>query len=147
MTEEVCTIGFAKKSLKGFVELLQINHVRHLIDTRLNNTSQLAGFAKRDDLQYVMKLVDIKYSHQLQLAPESQMLEDYKKKRINWSEYEEQYLTLLKKRKVEQEIEKLLGDGKPCFLCSEDKPHYCHRRLLVEYLQDFQRDIKVIHLT
>lgn len=146
MTNTLATIGSNKKSLKKFVELLHSQDVHHLIDTRLNNTSQLSGFAKKDDLQYVMHLVGIKYSHNLQLAPEGQMLEDFKKKKITWNDYEKQYLHLLEKRRVENEIESLFSDGVPCFLCSEDKPHHCHRRLLVEYLQQSRNDIKIVHL-
>lgn len=147
MTFGVTTIGFSKKPLKKFVDLLDSQGVKHLIDTRLNNTSQLSGFAKKDDLMYIMKLVGIKYSHNLQLAPEGQMLDDYKKKRISWDEYEKKYIGLLEKRGIEKQIDDLLADGKPCFLCSEDKPHHCHRRLLVEYLQNFRKDIEVVHLT
>lgn len=146
MTVEICTIGFSKKPLRKFVDLLQRENVKHLIDTRLNNTSQLAGFAKRDDLEYILQLVGVKYSHFLDLAPEEQMLNDFKKKRIGWEEYEKKYLNLLQKRKVEKDLDRILEDGKPCFLCSEDKPHHCHRRLLAEYLQQFQGDIRTIHL-
>lgn len=143
---DVCTIGFSKKSLKRFVALLQEQNVKHLIDTRLNNTSQLSGFAKKDDLSYVMDLVGIKYSHKLNLAPDKTILDDFKKKKITWEEYEYKYFSLLKKRKIEKDVEELLGDGKPCFLCSEDKPHHCHRRLLVEYLKEHNRDINAFHL-
>ncbi|MGP3788198.1 DUF488 domain-containing protein [Paenibacillus sp. 1A_MP2] len=146
MTKTLVTIGFSKKSLKRFVELLKSQEVLHLIDTRLNNTSQLSGFAKKDDLMYIMSLVGIKYSHNLHLAPERQMLEAFKKKRISWNEYEKQYVELLEKRQVGNGIGKLFSDGVPCFLCSEDKPHHCHRRLLVEYLQQFRNDIKIVHL-
>lgn len=146
MTVEICTIGFSKKPLRKFVDLLQRENVKHLIDTRLNNTSQLAGFAKKDDLDYILQLVGVKYSHFLDLAPEEQMLDDFKKKRIGWGEYEKRYLDLLQKRRVEKDLDRILGDGKPCFLCSEDKPHHCHRRLLAEYLQQFQEDIRTIHL-
>lgn len=120
--------------------------MKHLIDTRLNNTSQLAGFAKKEDLDYISQLVGIKYNHFLNLAPEAEMLEDFKKKRIPWDEYEKRYLDLLYKRKIENDLDSFLQDGKPCFLCSEDKPHHCHRRLLVEYLQQYNGDIQIIHL-
>jgi uncharacterized protein (DUF488 family) len=146
MTVDVCTIGFSKKSLKKFVGLLQTHNVKHVIDTRLNNTSQLAGFAKKDDLAYIMQLVDIQYSHALEFAPEEQMLDEYKKKRMSWPEYEKRYLDLLEKRKVEREVDRILEAGTPCFLCSEDKPHQCHRRLLVEYLREFRGSIQPIHL-
>lgn len=144
---ELCTIGFSKKSLKKFVVLLKNQGVEHLIDTRLNNTSQLSGFAKKDDLAYVMDLVGIKYSHELDLAPEQDMLDAFKKKQINWSEYEKRYLSLLEKRRIERQVDDLLAGGKPCFLCSEDKPHHCHRRLLVEYLsQQAQSKFSIVHL-
>ncbi|MEK4106990.1 DUF488 domain-containing protein [Paenibacillus sp. FSL R10-2791] len=146
MVVETCTIGFAKKTLKKFIGLLQEENVKHLIDTRLNNTSQLAGFAKKEDLDYISQLVGIKYNHFLNLAPEAEMLEDFKKKRIPWDEYEKRYLDLLYKRKIENDLDSFLQDGKPCFLCSEDKPHHCHRRLLVEYLQQYNGDIQIIHL-
>lgn len=147
MTNNLTTIGFSKKHLRKFVDLLQSQAVAHLIDTRLNNTSQLSGYAKKDDLMYIMSLVDIKYTHNFLLAPEGQMLDDYRKKRIGWGEYEKQYIGLLEKRKVENDIDELFAYGVPCFLCSEDKPHHCHRRLLAEYLQQFRDDIKIIHLT
>lgn len=145
--EELCTIGFAKKPLKRFVQLLQLQGVEHLIDTRLNNTSQLAGYAKKDDLAYVMGLVGVKYSHHLELAPEQKMLDDYKKKKITWAHYEDQYLNLLARRQVDHQLKELMIGGKPCFLCSEDKPHFCHRRLLVEYLNS-QSGLKyeIVHL-
>ncbi|UOK65301.1 DUF488 domain-containing protein [Paenibacillus sp. OVF10] len=145
--QTMTTIGFSKKSLKRFVSLLQSQEVEHLIDTRLNNTSQLSGFAKKDDLDYIMQLIGVKYSHNLLLAPEGGTLEDFKKKRINWEEYEKRYLGLLEKRGVEKHIDDLFANGKVCFLCSEDKPHHCHRRLLVEYLQEFEKGFKIVHLT
>ncbi len=68
MNHEICTIGFSKKTLKSFVELLKKSNVNRLVDTRLNNTSQLSGFAKKNDLEYVMSLVGISYTHDLALV-------------------------------------------------------------------------------
>lgn len=147
MNTTVCTIGFAKKSLQKFVELLHQQEVKHLIDTRLNNTSQLSGYSKRDDLNYVMDLVGVQYTHALQLAPEEQMLKDYKKKLISWDEYEKNYLGLLEKRKIEKCVDEYFSQGRVCFLCSEEKPHHCHRRLLAEYLKETTNvDMKIVHL-
>lgn len=146
MANQICTIGFSKKSLKYFVNLLQKNKVTKLVDTRLNNTSQLSGFAKKDDLHYVMNLIGIQYEHDLTLAPTANILEDYKKKRIDWPEYEKKYLDLLYSRKTELKIDEIIGDSTPCFLCSEDKPHHCHRRLLVEYLKQYNKEIEIVHL-
>ena len=135
MSEIICTIGFAKKSLRTFVQLLKDAKVTKLIDTRLNNTSQLAGFAKKDDLAYILELVGIKYVHDPLLAPTDSILKGYKKKEITWPQYEELYLQLLKDRNILNKVTNQLTDEVACFLCSEDKPEHCHRRLLVEYIQ------------
>lgn len=146
MSKNVYTIGFSKKNLQQFVELLKGADVTHLIDTRLNNTSQLAGYAKKNDLEYVLSLVGIKYSHELSLAPTADILSNYKKQRIPWEEYEKQYIELLIERKIENHIETILTDEVVCFMCSEDEPHFCHRRLLVEYLSRHREGISIIHL-
>ncbi|MFI2858627.1 DUF488 family protein [Paenibacillus sp. JSM ZJ436] len=146
MKQEICTIGFAKKSLEQFVDLMKEAGVTRLIDTRLNNTSQLSGYAKKNDLSYVMRLVGIKYKHDVMLAPTEDILSAYKKKLMSWDEYEKQYIGLLEKRKVENRIDDILEEEATCFLCSEDKPHHCHRRLLAEYLQNYKKEIKITHL-
>ena len=140
----ICTIGFAKKSLRQFIQLLKNANVTKIVDIRLNNTSQLAGFAKKDDLKYVLELVGIGYIHFEDLAPDDQLLEDYKKKRVKWSDYEKRYLDLLLNRKIDQKIDKILGEGLPCFLCSEHEPKFCHRRLLAEYISNHYNDQIVI---
>lgn len=146
MDNTICTIGFSKKSLQQFVELLKTSNVTRLVDTRLNNTSQLSGFAKKQDLRYVMKLVGISYVHDISLAPTEDILSAYKKKQLDWYEYENRYIELLRKRKIENNISEIIQDETTCFLCSEEKPHHCHRRLLAEYIQENKAGIKIIHL-
>lgn len=136
--KEICTIGFAKKPLERFVTLLKEAGVTRLVDIRLHNTSQLAGFAKKDDLEYIMKLVGIEYVHDVSLAPDEQLFDDYKHKRVNWSGFKERYLGLLRDRKVDRRVDGILGDGKPCFLCSEENPKQCHRSLLAEYIREIK---------
>lgn len=144
---KICTIGFSKKSLRKFVNLLKDSNVTDLIDVRLNNTSQLSGFAKKDDLKFIMDLIGINYIHDVGLAPEEQLLDDYKKKQVSWFEYEKIYLQTLEKRNVQERINKIIGKGISCFLCSEDKPEYCHRRLLVNFIQQhLDEKIEVKHL-
>ncbi|WP_090824766.1 DUF488 family protein [Paenibacillus sp. yr247] len=141
------TIGFAQKSLKTFVHHLLDNQVTKIVDTRLNNVSQLAGYAKKEDLQYVLELVNIKYAHEIELAPTKDMLEAIKKKQISWDEFEKIFIDLIAKRKIEEKIDDLLGEEETvCFLCSEHKPHQCHRRLIVEYLREYKKDILINHL-
>jgi uncharacterized protein (DUF488 family) len=146
MSNYVATIGFSKKSLREFVELLKMAKITHLIDTRINNTSQLSGFSKKGDLEYIMGLVGIDYSHDITLAPTQKLLSGYRKKHIGWDEYEVAYNRLLAERKIERHIEEYTRQGICCFLCSENKPNYCHRRLLVEYLQQFDPGLQVLHL-
>ncbi len=142
------TIGFTQKNANKFFSLLKSNKVSRVIDVRLNNVSQLSGFAKRDDLKYFLaELCDADYVHIGDLAPTKIMLDAYKTKAISWDVYEEKFLNLMSQRRIESSINQSLLDG-GCLLCSEDKPHHCHRRLVVEYLkQHWNADIEVIHLT
>lgn len=143
----VCTIGFSKKTLERFVALLKGAGVTRLVDIRLHNTSQLAGFAKKEDLEFIMRLVGIDYLHELTLAPDEELFEDYKQKRVDWNGFEARYARLLEKRGGGQRIEEILGGGVPCFLCSEEKAKLCHRGLLTDYLQEIAPgEYEVLHL-
>lgn len=141
------TIGFTKKSARRFFELLRSSGARRVVDVRLNNVSQLAGFAKKDDLAYFAKEVcGMEYLHLPALAPTKEMLDRYKKEGGDWQEYERQFLDLMRQRRIEETISKeAIADG--CLLCSEDKPHHCHRRLVAEYLKDRWGDVDIVHLT
>jgi uncharacterized protein (DUF488 family) len=113
---------------------------------RLNNISQLAGFAKKDDLRYFLKaLGGIEYSHEPLLAPTQEMLDAYKKKGGHWSDYEKHFLDLITARRIEQTLPRASIDG-ACLLCSEDKPQHCHRRIVVEYLSRKWGDLDILHL-
>jgi len=117
------------------------------VDIRLNNTSQLAGFAKRDDLRYfAMAICHIDYVHLPELAPTQDILEAYKKHKGNWGLYERQFLDLIARRKIEEKVKREMLDG-GCLLCSEDKPNRCHRRLVAEYLKEKWGDVEIRHLT
>jgi len=140
------TIGFTEKSASTFFNLLKRAGVRKIIDTRLNNVSQLAGFAKGKDLEYFAKEIgDIGYEHNINLAPTKELLSSYRDKSINWAQYETQYISILDQRNILQDIDfdKL---NNSCILCSEHKPDKCHRRLLAEYLKKENNEIEIIHL-
>ena len=143
---KIFTIGFTKKSAEQFFESLHQAGVKRVVDVRLNNVSQLAGFAKKNDLAYFLKQIcNMDYLHLPSLAPTKEMLDAFKKKRGSWEAYERAFIDLMVARKIENEIEReTLRDA--CLLCSEDKPHYCHRRLVVEYLREHWGNIKVEHL-
>lgn len=139
------TIGFTKTSAELFFLRLANAKVTKIIDIRLNNSSQLAGFAKKDDLQYfTKKICNIEYKYMPQLAPTKEILDEYKKSKSEWSVYERKFLELMTKRKIENLDRKELDGG--CLLCSEDKPHQCHRRLVAEYLRDKWGDVEIVHL-
>jgi uncharacterized protein (DUF488 family) len=140
------TIGFTRRSAEGFFTALCDAGVRRVIDVRLNNTSQLAGFSKRDDLVYFLKnLSGIEYSHLPQLAPTQEMLDAYKKQKGDWATYAKAFLALMAEREIEKSVPARLLDG-GCLLCSEDKPHHCHRRLVAEYLSERFGHVRVRHL-
>jgi len=140
------TIGFTQKDAQTFFESLKRNKILHLIDIRLNNNSQLAGFTKKEDLKYFLReIANIKYSHYPELAPTKEMLNKYKKKEIDWKEYEYQYINLMKKRKIENLLKNIELDHS-CLLCSEPEADHCHRRLLAEYLKTIFPEIEIYHL-
>ena len=130
------TIGFTKKNAEVFFKFLNENDVKRLIDVRLNNVSQLAGFAKRDDLRFFLaEICGAEYLHLPDLAPTKDILDAYKKKGMSWEQYEDQFLNLMARRNIERTIDRSILD-QGCLLCSEHEPHHCHRRLVVEYLND-----------
>lgn len=143
---KVFTIGFTKKSAQRFFELLRASGSRRVVDVRLNNVSQLAGFAKKGDLAYFLReICGMDYVHLPELAPTQAMLDAYKKEHRDWATYETSFLELMKKRQIEKTVSKdMIADS--CLLCSEDKPHHCHRRLVAEYLRQHWGDLDVVHL-
>lgn len=142
----ICTIGFTNKKAEEFFGRLQKAGVRRVVDVRLNNVSQLAGFSKRDDLQYFLKsILGMEYVHLPILAPTQDILDEFKKNKGDWKVYEKKFTRLIESREIENQISpKLVEDG--CLLCSEDKPHHCHRRLIAEYLQRKWGKITIEHL-
>jgi len=143
---KVFTIGFTKKTAEEFFTILKKAGVKRVIDIRLNNVSQLAGFAKRDDLRYFLRAIgEIDYLHRPDLAPTQQILDAFKKNKGSLVDYERDFQQLLVERQAEMNITpELLNEG--CLLCSEDKPLHCHRRLVAEYLRSKWGNVRIIHL-
>ena len=141
------TIGFTKKSAEQFFNLLRDNNVKQLVDVRISNSSQLAGFAKGKDLEFFVKeICHIPYRHITDFAPSKELLDHWHKQEVTWEEYEKVYIQLLKERNVLQNYGVKSYDGS-CFLCSEDTPEQCHRRLLAEYLQKHSKEkVTIVHL-
>ena len=143
---KVFTIGFTKKNAEQFFARLKQPGLQRVVDTRLNNVSQLAGFTKKDDLRFFLREVGhIDYIHLPALAPTQAMLDAYKKNGGDWETYEKQFLALMAERRIETSIDKDLVAG-ACLLCSEATPHHCHRRLVAEYLRGKWGDVDIQHL-
>ena len=144
---DVYTTGFTKKAAAEFFDSLRRARIERLLDVRLNNTSQLAGFAKRDDLAYFLReLCGAEYLHEPLLTPTQELLDGYKKERGGWEEYEKAFLALMSARRVEQALDRRLFDVPTVLLCSEPTAQRCHRRLALEYLRSSWGDIEIVHL-
>lgn len=147
MKVKVATIGFTQTTAQNFFERLSRANVRTVFDVRLHSTSQLAGFAKGHDLAFFLeKLNNVRYQRQPLLAPTDEMLRAFKKEKGDWQVYEVRFLSLLAERRIEERLKPEMFDG-ACLLCSEAKPHHCHRRLVCEYLnQKWDGALAVTHL-
>jgi uncharacterized protein (DUF488 family) len=144
---EIYSIGFTQKNAGQFFDTLKAHRIERLLDVRLNNTSQLAGFAKQSDLPYFLKeICGAEYEHEPLLAPTQDILDAYKKKKGDWNEYTEAYLSLIRERKVESALSKESFEKRTVLLCSEATAEQCHRRLALEYLQSHWGGVTIVHL-
>jgi uncharacterized protein (DUF488 family) len=144
---EIYSIGFTQKTAEQFFGILKRAGIRRLLDVRLNNLSQLAGFAKRQDLPFFLKeICQAEYRHEPLLAPTQDLLDSYRKKKESWAEYESKFLALLAERKIENVLDRSLFSVPAVLLCSEPTPEQCHRRLVLDYLKEKWRDLQVTHL-
>lgn len=144
---KIYTIGFTKTSAENFFNRIKSSDTRALIDTRISNSSQLAGFAKSNDLKYFLEIIcNVEYRWEPELAPTEDLLKKYQKKIISWEQYEKEFNHLLEYRDIKKKFSIAQFDNS-CLLCSEDKPHYCHRRLVAEYLKiNSDENVRIFHL-
>ena len=147
MATTIYTMGFTKKAAPEFFGILREAGIRQLIDIRLNNTSQLAGFTRRADLPFLLDAVlGAAYRHEPQLAPTQEILDRYKKRRGSWQDYERDFLRLIADRRIEERLDRALFAVPSVLLCSEPTPERCHRRLVAEYLAEHWGDLAIVHL-
>lgn len=144
---DIATIGFTKTTAANFFDRIKAASITKVVDVRLHNTSQLAGFAKADDLKYFLKAIcGADYVHQPLLAPTDDILKAFKRDKGDWSIYEKSFMLLMQQRQIESRLRPDIFRGS-CLLCSEDKPHHCHRRLVCDYLNaKWDGALKVRHL-
>ena len=144
---EVYTIGFTQRTAASFFGALSGAGIRRLVDVRLNNSSQLAGFAKRDDLGFFLReLCGAEYIHEPLLAPTQEILDAVKKRKGSWESYERDFLALMADRKIEERLSPELFAVPTALLCSEPTAAHCHRRLVLDYLQGKWGNLQAIHL-
>ncbi|MCL2684070.1 MAG: DUF488 domain-containing protein [Synergistaceae bacterium] len=128
----IFTMGFTQKKARQFFDLIQSNGIELMIDIRLNNISQLAGFTKGDDLEYFLDVIcGCRYEYRPDFAPTKEIMEGYKGGTLGWEAYESQYSSLIKERNATRDFaERYGGYEKICLMCSEAKADHCHRRIL-----------------
>ena len=144
---EIYSIGFTKKTAEQFFGILRTSGIKRLLDVRLNNVSQLAGFAKREDLAFFLReICGADYVHDTSLAPTQDMLDAYKKNKGDWAEYELQFRALMVERQIAKKLDRSLFSIPAVLLCSEPTPEHCHRRLVLEHLSETWRDLEIVHL-
>lgn len=142
----IFTIGFTQKTAEQFFTRIKQPGLSRIVDTRLNNVSQLAGFTKKNDLKFFLReICRIEYVHLPLLAPTKDILDAYKKNGGDWATYERQFLQLMAVRRIESTVDKELISG-GCLLCSEPTHEHCHRRLVAEYLREKWGDVEIRHV-
>ncbi len=141
------SVGFAKKNAEQFFGMLRRTGIRRVVDIRLRNTSQLAGFTKREDLPYFLReLCGAEYRHEPLLAPTDAILDGYKKAGEDWATYERAFLPLLQERHIERHLPRDLFEVPTALLCAEPTAEHCHRRLILEYLAKKWGGLEIVHL-
>jgi uncharacterized protein (DUF488 family) len=144
---EIYSIGFTQKTAERFFTTIKDAGIGRLLDVRLHNVSQLAGFAKRADLKFFVKQIcGAGYLHEPLLAPTQEMLDAYRRKAASWEEYEAQFLALMAQRQIEHNLDRALFETPTVLVCSEPTAERCHRRLVLEYLREKWGDVSISHL-
>jgi uncharacterized protein (DUF488 family) len=143
----IYTIGFTQTTAERFFERLRDAGVRRLMDVRLNNTSTLAGFSKRDDLAFFLReILGAAYVHEPLLAPTDELLGRYRKRDLAWDAYAEAFVALLDARSPASVLDPAAVVTPTVLLCSEPSADHCHRRLVAEYLARAWGDTEIVHL-
>lgn len=144
---EIFSIGFTQTTAKDFFQRLRRNGIKRLVDVRLNNVSQLSGFAKKDDLSYFLsEICEAEYIHIPLLAPTQDILKAYQNKEITWLQYESLFYSLMRERRVEDNIDRSIFEIPSVLLCSEATAEKCHRRLVLDYLSERWQNVRIHHI-
>jgi uncharacterized protein (DUF488 family) len=144
---KIYTIGYTKKTAEEFFGALEQHGVQRVVDVRLKNTSQLAGFTKKQDLEYFLHLLGIEYCHLELLAPTPELMKAYRDSGEDWDIYVAEFSRLLEERDVLGTLDReFFSEKRSCLLCSEPEAEHCHRRLVAEHLQGAWAGVEIEHL-
>jgi uncharacterized protein (DUF488 family) len=145
---EVFSIGLSGRSAESFFEALRAAEVKRVLDVRLHNTSNLAGYGKAAHLPYLLReLCVAEYEHEPLLAPSAELFDGLKKTRtLSWDDYERGIRDLLAERRVQERLDP--GDfAVPTgLLCACPDAERCHRRIVLEYLDAAWGGLDITHL-
>ena len=145
MKAAVATIGFTRTSAENFFARLKQAGVKRVVDVRLHNTSQLAGFAKADDLAWFLRTINgMDYVPEPILVPTEELMKFYKTEKGDWEVFQRDFTALMRERKIEKALKPAFLDG-ACLLCSEATAQHCHRRLVVDYLNKQWNGALTVH--
>ena len=141
----IYTLGFSHKSAEEFFDMLRESGVRRVVDIRRSNTNQLAGFTKKDDLRYFLRVIlDMPYTHELALAPSADLMHAYRHDEVGFDEFSKQLREEYDAGEVSSLDRSLFDDA--VLLCSEADPSTCHRLVAAEYLAEVWDDVEIVHL-
>lgn len=147
MPHAIATIGFTKSSAAHFFDRIKRAGVKKVLDVRLHHGSQLAGFAKSSDLGYFLKeICGVDYALAPLFAPTEAIMTGLRTAKKDWSLPAAQFMDLLAARHIERHVTLTELEG-TCLLCAEATHHHCHRRLVVDYLNErWGGSLAVTHL-
>ncbi|MDX6479944.1 MAG: hypothetical protein QOG85_454 [Gaiellaceae bacterium] len=145
--KRVATIGFGRKGAERLIELLNSAGVTIVVDIRRRPDGPLSGYARQRDLPFILRLSGIEYTHRPELAPPTELLDRYREEK-DWDAYvpvfEELVLQSAEAKAAMKDV--LALPGVPALLCVEPTPEKCHRRLIVERMNDELGPIEIVHL-
>ena len=121
MGMKIYTIGYTKKSAEEFFGKLEEHGIERVVDVRLKNTSQLAGFTKKADLEYFLgRVLGIEYCHLEFLAPTAELMKAFRDSGQDWDLYESEFSRLLEERDVVSRLDREFFSTKRSCLPSDD---------------------------
>lgn len=140
------TSGYEGQTVNSFINKLTKQHIKALVDIRVKPLSRKPGFSKTI-LSNLLKKAGIKYYHFQELGtPEP--LRKFLARKGDYISFFEQYKMFLPEYR--DSLDDLVDIGKKkqvCIMCFEKDPHYCHRKVVADLLNEYSgQAIQIVHL-